>query len=66
MGLESVFIFQRRSGVRGKQKALQRLFIVHTVPNLCKLSNVGGLTKIRQKPCQVKNELFYTFFISSE
>ena len=37
-----------------------------TVPNLCRLSNVGGLTKIRQKPCQVKNELFCTFLISSE
>ena len=32
-----------------------------TIPNLCRLSNVGGLTKIRQKPCQVKNELFCTF-----
>ena len=36
------------------------------IPNLCRLFNVGGLTKIRQKPCQVKNELFCTFLISSE
>ena len=36
------------------------------IPNLCRLSHVGGLTKIRQKPCQVKNKLFCTFLISSE
>ena len=36
------------------------------VSNLYRLSHVGGLTKIRQKPCQVKNELFCTFLISSE
>ena len=31
------------------------------IPNLCRLSNAGGLTKIRQKPCQVKNDFFALF-----
>jgi len=26
------------------------------------VANAAGLAKISQKPCQVKNDLYYTFF----
>ena len=51
------------AAVRGSRKIKIpiKAFIVRYSTNLCRLSHVGGLTKIRQKPCQVKNELFALF-----
>ena len=66
MCLDSIFIFQRRQGFAKNKNPYKGFLSSVTVPNLCRLSHVGGLTKIRQKPCQVKNELFGAFLINSE
>ena len=52
------FCFSAASGFAKNKNPSKGFLSSVMIPNLCRLSHVGGLTKIRQKPCQAKNALF--------
>jgi hypothetical protein len=62
MPLEVILFFSPRLRVFKESNSYDSSYAWFATLNPRKVANAAGLAKNSRKPCQVKNELFYTFF----